>query len=160
MEKAALAFQKGDYPGAQSHCEQAIHLVPGNASVHEFRALCQFAQSKHQDAAATLSAVLAKGPGWDWITLSSFYTSAETYTKQLRALEGRLREHPKDAGARFVLAYHYLVLDEREAARGQLQEVVKLEPKDMVSAGILKALEKATDGEDQTRPNTASAGTR
>jgi tetratricopeptide (TPR) repeat protein len=146
MEKAVLVFQKGDYAGAQNQCEQAIRLAPGDANVHEFRALCQFAQVKYTDAAAALYAVLADGPGWDWKTLSSFYSSATTYTKQLRALEEYVKEHPKDAAGRFVLAYHYLVLDERDAALSQLREVVKLQPKDKVSAGIVKVLEKAKDG--------------
>ena len=75
MDKAVLAFQKGDYAGAQSQCDEAIRLVPGNANMQEFRALCQFAQGKHKDAAATLYAVLAGGPGWDWKTLSLFYRS-------------------------------------------------------------------------------------
>jgi len=149
MEKAVLAFKKGDYAEALSQCEQAIRLAPGNANVREFRALCHFAQGKYKDAAAALYAVLADGPGWDWKTLGSFYTNAKTYTKQLRALEAYVKEHPKDAAGRFVLAYHYLVLDERDAALNQLREVVKLQPKDNLSASILKALEKAREGKDQ-----------
>ena len=158
MEKALLAFQKGDYAEAQRQCEQAIRLVPGNANVHEFCALCQFAQGKYKEADATLYKVLAAGPGWHWKTLSSFYESAQTYIKQLRALEEYVREHPKDAAGRFVLAYHCLVLDERDAAAGQLQEVVKLQPKDKLSAGILKALEKAKKGKVQAPPDKPAPG--
>jgi Tetratricopeptide repeat len=158
MEKAVLAFQNGDYAGAQRECEQANRLVPGNANVHEFCALCQFAQGKYKDAAATLYKVLAAGPGWNWNTLSSFYTDAQTYQKQLRALEEYVREQPKDDAGRFVLAYHYLVLDERDAAAGQLQEVVKLQPKDNLSAGILKSLEKAKQGKVNAPPDKPAPG--
>ncbi len=147
MEVALRLFQNGDYAGAQRACEGALRLAPGNANVHEFRALCQFAQGQYQGAAATLYEVLAAGPGWDWNTLSSLYPSAATYSKQLRTLEEYVKQHPQDAAGRFVLAYHYLVLDERGAAAGQLQEVVKLQPRDQVSAGILKALEKAKPGQ-------------
>lgn len=143
MEKAVLAFQNGDYAGAQLETERANRLVPGNANVQEFCALCQFAQGKYEDAAATLNVVLAAGPGWNWDILSSFYTNAQTHAKQLRELEHYVGEHLKDPAGRFVLAYHYLVLDERDAAISQLQEVVKFRPKDQVSAGILKTLEKA-----------------
>ncbi|MFM7150170.1 MAG: tetratricopeptide repeat protein, partial [Gemmataceae bacterium] len=85
------AFKKGDYATAQKEAEVGIHLLPGDANLHEFRALCQFATKKYKDSAATLYAVLAAGPGWDWNTLSSFYSDSETYTKQLRALENWVR---------------------------------------------------------------------
>jgi len=38
------------------------------------------------------------------------------------------REHPSDGAARFVLAYHYLVTKQADAAVSQLKEVVKLTP--------------------------------
>jgi hypothetical protein len=158
MDAARLAFQKGDYAVAQGECERAIRLQPGDPNLHEFRALCQFARGKYQDAAATLYPVLAAGPGWDWDTLSSFYPSAATYIRQLRALEQSVREHPKDAAGRFVLAYHYLVLDERDPAFGQLQEVVKLQPKDKVSAGIREALVQAKKGQDEAPADKPAPG--
>lgn len=158
MEKAVQAFRKGDYAGAQTECEQANRLAPGNPNVQEFCALCQFAQFNYRDAAATLNAVLAAGPGWNWDILRSFYPNAQTYFKQLRELEHYVSEHPKDAAGRFVLAYHYLVLDERDAAVGQLREVVKLQPQDQVSAGILKTLEKAQQGEVKAPPDKPAPG--
>jgi tetratricopeptide (TPR) repeat protein len=140
MDLARRAFQKGDYAEAQRECERAIQLLPGDANLREFRALCQFAQGKYTAAAATLYDVLAAGPGWHWETLSSVYPSAQTYTTQLRALERYVREHPMDPAGHLVLAYYYLALDERQAAVGQLREVVQLQPSDQVSPAILKAL--------------------
>jgi hypothetical protein len=99
---------------------------------------------KHADA--TLHEVLAGGPGWDWKTLSSFYTGGESYTGQLRALERYVRENPEVAAGRFVLAYHYLVLDNPNLAVDQLEEVVKLQPKDVLSATIVEALKKVNTG--------------
>jgi hypothetical protein len=149
MDLARRAFGKGDYAGAQRECERAIRLLPDDANLHEFRALCQFDQGKYKDAAATLYEVLAAGPGWHWDTLSSFYSSARTYTRQLRALERYVRDRPKDAAGRFVLAYHYLALEQHDAAAGQLRQVVKLQPRDEVSPSILEALEKAKVGKDR-----------
>jgi tetratricopeptide (TPR) repeat protein len=133
MESALRAFRTGDYAEAQRQCEQAIRLLPGDANLNGFRALCQFAQGNYKDADATLRRVLAAG--WDWDTLSSFYPNAQTYTKQLRALEQYVKENPKDAAGHFVLAYHYLVLDERDAALEQLHEVDKLRPRDKPGPG-------------------------
>jgi tetratricopeptide (TPR) repeat protein len=142
MDLAVAAFKGGDYATAMRECDQAIELLPGDTNLHEFRALCQFARKKYKDAAGTLYAVLAAGPGWDWATLSSFYPNEEAYTRQLRALEGFARANPKDASAHFVLAYQYLVLNQPAAAIDQLAEVVKLQPNDKVSSGLLDALRK------------------
>ena len=116
MDAALVAFRSGDYAVAQSECEQAIHRQTTDANLHEFRALCQFAQGKYKDAAATLHSLLAAGPGWNWNTLSSLYAPAQIYTKQLRTLEQFVRGNPSDAAGHFVLAYHYLVLDARDSA--------------------------------------------
>jgi tetratricopeptide (TPR) repeat protein len=151
MILARRAFQRGDYAEAREECEEAIRLRPGDANLLDFRALCQFAQGTYTDAAATLhESIVGTGPGWDWNTLSSFYSSAKTYTTQLRALERYVRENPTDAAGHFVLMYHSLVLDERDAALDQLQEVIKLQPSDKVAAGILAALEKAKTDKPET----------
>jgi tetratricopeptide (TPR) repeat protein len=158
MDVALKAFQKGDYAGAQKECERAIRLVPDNTNVQQFRALCQFAQGNYKDAVVTLYALLADGPGWNWDALSSIYADAQTYTKQLRALEQYVKEQPNDAAGRFVLAYHYLVLNERDAALRQLQQVVKLRPKDKLSAGILKALESGKKDKVEAPPDKPALG--
>jgi tetratricopeptide (TPR) repeat protein len=140
MVLARRAFRNGDYAEAQRECERAIGLLPAEANLRELRALCQFAQGNYQDAANALYEVLSAGPGWSWETLSSFYTSDQAYTRQLRALERHVREGSNDAAGHFVLAYHYLALDQRGAAAGQLREAVRLEPRDQVSPVIVEAL--------------------
>jgi len=142
LDEARAAFAKGDYAQAQQLIEKGIQKLPGDATLHEFRALTQFAQKKYADAAGTIYAVLVAGPGWDWETLKSFYDSDKTYQEQLRALEEYSRANPKAADAHFLLAYHYLVLDTKDAAVKQLEEVVKLMPKDELSAALLKALKE------------------
>src|SRR5262249_2366706 len=106
FDAARDAFMQGDYARAQSLAERAIDLLPSDATLHEFRALTLFAQGRYKDAAATLYAVLAAGPGWDWETMSGLYPDEETYTRQLRTLEERVRKSPDSAEARFALAYH------------------------------------------------------
>ena len=140
FDSAREAFRRGDYAGAQQLVEKAIQQLPSDAVLHEFRALTLFAQEHYSDAASALYAVLAAGPGWNWATMSSLYPDAGVYTQQLRTLEDHIRQNPNDAPARFVLAYHYLVLGSKDEAIKQLQEVVRLQPKDTLSAEILKAL--------------------
>jgi tetratricopeptide (TPR) repeat protein len=142
MDAGRAAFRRGDYEEARKQTEQALELLPGDANLHEFRALCLFALERYRDAAAAVYAVLAAGPGWDWATLRSFYPSVLTYQKQLRALEGHIRSHLKEAEGRFLLAYHYLALNERDAALDQLNVTVELQPKDQLSRSLAEALTK------------------
>ncbi|MBL8796803.1 MAG: tetratricopeptide repeat protein [Planctomycetia bacterium] len=142
LDSARAAFKKGDYAGAQKLTERALKLVPSDATLHEFRALTLFAQKKFQEAAAAIYAVLVTGPGWDWDTLKALYPDVATYTAQLRALEDYVKQNPNQADARFLLAYHYLAMGYPDAAAKQLTEVVKLQPKDQLSAELLKSLQK------------------
>jgi tetratricopeptide (TPR) repeat protein len=115
----------------------ALGTRPDDAVLHEFRALVLFAQGKYQDAAAAIHAVLAVGPGWDWTTLSSLYPSVDVYTEQLRKLENYVKSHPDAADAHFLVAYHYITEGYTDAAVKQLQDVVRLQPKDEVARQLL-----------------------
>jgi len=143
FDAAREAFKASDAVWAQTLVETAIALLPSDGTLHEFRALTLFAQGRYQDAAATLYAVLAAGPGWDWKTMRGLYPDEDTYTRQLRALEEYVRKNPSSAEARFVLAYQYLVLGTKDEAVKQLKEVVRLQPKDKLSTALVEALTTA-----------------
>jgi tetratricopeptide (TPR) repeat protein len=140
FDAARKAFKDGQYARAQELVEKAIHSLPSDAALHEFRALTLFAQKKYKDAAATLYAVLAAGPGWDRKTMGGLYPDWDTYTSQFRNLESYVQEHPDDGSAHFLLAYHHLVLNNKDQAVAQLKDVVRLVPKDQLSVAMLKAL--------------------
>lgn len=142
LDSARQAFLANDYNNALQMVDRAISSSPKDTTLHEFRALVLFAQRRYQDATATIYAVLAVGPGWDWNTLSSFYRDPQIYTAQLRALEEYTRANPKEAGPRFLLAYHYLVTDHRDAAARALRSVVALQPNDQLATYMLQTLEK------------------
>ena len=74
--------------------EQAIQSVPNDPVLHEFGALCLFAQRNYTRAAAVLNALLAIAPGMDWATMSSLYPNTDTYPAQLRALESHAKQNP------------------------------------------------------------------
>jgi tetratricopeptide (TPR) repeat protein len=150
FDDARDLFKAGNYADAQGKVEMAIKKLPSDATLHEFRALTLFAQSKYKDAAAGLYAVLAAGPGWDWDTMKFLYGNDKLYTEQLRALEDFAKENPKAGYAHFLLAYQYLVLGNKDAAVKELQEVVRLQPDDKLSAGILKGL--TSDSGAETKP--------
>jgi uncharacterized protein (TIGR03066 family) len=160
MDLARVAFQQANYTEASREIDLAIKALPKDAVLHEFRALIFFATRDYKQAAGTLYAVLSAGPGWDWTTLSGMYPSTETYTGQLRALEEYVRDNPKSADARFVLAYHYLTCGHTDSARKQYEEVLKLQPRDPLSAQLLTLLggtPEAPPGAEAKPPSASAA---
>jgi tetratricopeptide (TPR) repeat protein len=145
FDKARAAFKGGDYPTSLQTVDQAIKGLPGDATLHEFRALVLFAQKKYKDAAAGTYAVLSVGPGMNWATMSGLYPNVNTYKNQLRALEAYVREQPNASDGRFLLAYHYLVLGYTEQAVKQLEYFSQLVPSDKLAPELVKAFTQEPD---------------
>src|SRR5262245_4473793 len=143
LDSARAAFRAGEYAKAQELVTEAIRLVPSDPTLHEVRARSLFAQGKYQDATAALYSVLTAGPGWDWPTMRDLLPDTDTYTAQLRALERFVTEHPNAAYSYFLLAYHYLVTEHRDAAVRELREVVRLQPDDKLAQALLTSLTSA-----------------
>jgi predicted Zn-dependent protease len=150
LDEARDAFGRGEYASAQGLVEEAIARLPSDTTLHEFRALVLFARKRYREAASALYAVLSNGPGMDWNSMASLYSDTQTYTKQLRELESYVKANPKAAYAHFLLAYHYLVLDEKEGAAEELATVVKLDPKNRLAGNLHDAL--TAKPTDNTKP--------
>ena len=118
----------------------AVLQTPHDQDVHQFHSLVLFAMRDYCKSAAVAHAVLEEGPGWTWDALQTCYASPEIYTEQLRQLEHFVGEHPSNANVRFLLGYHYLMLNHGEAAERQLGQAVELESKDKLAANILNGL--------------------
>ncbi len=145
FELAMTRFKSGDYVQSLSAVDAAIRQVADDPVMHEFRALCLFAVGQYQPAAATLNSLLAVAPGMDWTSMSSLYGNTDDYQAQLRRLQDFVRKNGDDAAARFVLAYHYLVVGEQDLALEQLEKVVELQPQDMTATRIVQALKPPVD---------------
>jgi tetratricopeptide (TPR) repeat protein len=152
-DEARQAFYENNYPQALEKVNAALALAKNDAALHEFKALTLFALGQYHDAAATIHAVLAVGPGWDWTTFIRMYPSTDTYTAQLRALESAVTASPKSADLHFLLAYHYITCSSINEAIGQLKEVIQLEPKDTVALQILQMI----GGADAVAPSSNAA---
>jgi tetratricopeptide (TPR) repeat protein len=140
FDQARVAFYEGKYDDALKLVDEAAVKMPRDAVLHEFRSLILFALKRYGESAAAIHAVLAVGPGWDWKTLSSLYPDVDTYTSQMRALESYCNENPKSAEGRFLLGYHYLTTGASEAALNQFKRANELQPKDSVSADLVRQL--------------------
>src|SRR5262249_33485513 len=132
--------------------------TPNDPILHEFRALVLFALKRYDEAAATAYAVLTAGPGWNWPTMVGLYPDVDTYNNQLHALESSVRQNPNAATTRFLLAYHYMVQGHKDAAGNEFQNVVKLEPKDQLSARFAAALGATTPQPPKLPAQLAQAG--
>jgi hypothetical protein len=139
------SFQAGDYQRALDLADQVVKATPNAPVVHEFRALCLFALKRYDDAASAAYAALSAGPCWDWSTLVGLYGSADTYTNQLRVLEAAVRNNLNATPPRFLLAYHYLVQGNTDAAGMEFAIIAKSEPKDQLSGSFAKALTKTKE---------------
>ena len=153
LDVARQAFSQGDYSAALSSVDKAIAKQPDDLAAYEFRGLVCFANKQYKEAAAAIYTVLSAGPGWNWTTLSDFYSDIDVYTEQLRALEQYVKANPNASDARFVLAYQYLTAGHDAAAAEQLKEVTRLNPKDGLAAQLAAALTPA----DGTKPSAESA---
>lgn len=140
VDQGLAAFKSGDYRTALSLFDSAVKSSPGDAVVHEVRALTLFALGEYAQAAATLNSLLAAAPGMDWTTVGSLYGNVQDYTTQLRKLEQHCRVNAGDAGAFFVLAYHYLVIGDKTNAVSILRSVIAKQPKDVTAKRMLDAL--------------------
>ena len=152
VEEARVLIYEQKYRQALGTLETALKRSPGDPVIHELRALCQFALGEYDKAAAALNALLASAPGMDWTTMSVLYADADDYTRQLRRLESHCKSKPDDSAAAFVLAYHYLVLSETDAAVNALRAVVKRQPRDAVARRMLDSLAPPAADESPERP--------
>jgi tetratricopeptide (TPR) repeat protein len=152
FDSARGAFKAGDYATALKLVDRAIKDNPSDEVLHEFRALTLFAQKDFNGAAATIHSVLAVGPGWDWATMVSLYSSVDDYTAQLRALETFTKSNPDDAASRFLLGYHYMTTGHPEHAAKEFASVVKLQPKDRVARDLLNLVDKPKDADVVAAP--------
>jgi Tetratricopeptide repeat len=152
FDNARQAFQNGDYTTALNLTDQSIKSMPNDAALHEFRALCLFALKRYDEAAGVLYAVLEAGPGWDWTTLISLYGNPDAYTQQLRALESFCSQNPQSAAPRFVLGYHYLTQGHADAALRQFKLVQQLQPKDQLTAQLVRQLEQSPNPGSENPP--------
>jgi len=138
------AFLRGDFDTALSAISQAIVQMPHNRDLHQFHSLVLFARNDYCRSATVAYAVLEDGPGWTWDYLQSLYPAPDVYTGQLRNLEHYVSANPSEANVRFLLGYHYLMLDHTDVARRQLTQGVELRPADKLSARILTGIGEAS----------------
>lgn len=141
FDNGLAAFKEGKYQDALNSFNSALTKNSGDPVVHEVRALALFALGDYPSAAVALNSLLAAAPGMDWTTMSSLYGNSDDYTAQLRKLEEFCKANPTNPASAFVLAYHYLVIGQKDSAIRALKVVVENQPKDVTAKRMLEALD-------------------
>ncbi|MES2790471.1 MAG: tetratricopeptide repeat protein [Planctomycetota bacterium] len=145
FDQARDAFHSDKFDEAMKLTDQALVKAPQDAAINEFRSLCLFSLGRYRESAAAIHAVLAAGPGWDWTTMVSLYSNVKVYEEQLRKLETASKANPQSADVRFLLAYHYLTCDHKDAALEQWKKIVEIQPDDQLSADLVKMYSPPSD---------------
>ncbi len=138
FSQAENAFQTGKYREAFRMANHAAIESPENPRAPELMSLSLFALGEYPAAAAQAHFALALGPPTDWASIFGYYGDADTYTKQLRALEKYSTDNPQSVEGHFLLGYHYLMTGYTKPALKELQDVVKLAPNDKLTAALVK----------------------
>ena len=140
LQMAIEAFRRRDVKQALEYATAAVKENRNNGDAHQLRSLILFAMRDYEQSAAEANVALTGGPGWNSETLNSMYASADEYMAQLKMLEQYVNAQPTAAAPHFLLGYHYLMVGRIELAVPQLSAAVQLEPRDTVSAQLLKKL--------------------
>ena len=139
--EAVSAFERKDYRESARLANHAAVEMPRDAKVHLLFSLSLFALKEYRGAAMEAHVAAVLGPVIDWKSLYPYYNDLPTYTKQLDALGEFVRKNPSSLDAKFLLAYHDLMLGHGREAKELLAEIVSKAPKDNVAVQLLKSTE-------------------
>lgn len=151
------AFRQGSYSDALRLASHAAIEMPKSPKPHELMSLAAFALKDYRGANMEAHAALAFGPSADWATLYGYYGDLPTYEKQLDALVEYVRAHKDAADARFVLAYHNLMMGHADVAKDQFEKVLAKVPQDKLAAEEYKKLGGTPPAATPPPPSPAAA---
>jgi hypothetical protein len=158
LTSAREAFRSGDYSDALRLASHAAVESPKDAKAHELMSLAMFAFKDYRGANVEAHEALALGPPADWPTLYRYYEDLPTYSKQLDSLADYTRDHQDAMDARFVLAYHNLMMGHKDAAKTQLEAISAKMSKDRVAGQLLRDLGGTRPvGQEKTTPAASTA---
>jgi predicted Zn-dependent protease len=139
VDVARAYFKTDQYADAQRHLDVVVKMVPDETNAFQFRSLVMFAQGKYDDAAADAYDAIGLGNTWTAEVLDSIYPDADRYHRQLASLKHAADANPS-MPTHFLLAYHYLILNDLENGRAQLEQVLVLQPEEPLTTQLLAAV--------------------
>lgn len=138
FSEAVTAFREGSFAEAVRLAGHAVLDDPRNPDVHLLLSMGLFAMGEYRAAAAEAHAVAVLGDSPDWPAVYQLYGSVEPYTRQLRALERFVRQHPGAPEGRFLLGFHYMISGYRDAANAEFTLALRATPEDHIAADMIE----------------------
>jgi tetratricopeptide (TPR) repeat protein len=133
-QQGEIDFKEGRYEQAARNWHHALVEQPGNAGLVLLLAQALFQTGRYNEAAGAVQQALAVLPSDQWgVVVSKYarlYGATGDYTTALRALEKAREERPKEPALFFLLGYHYTFLGYPAEAVRELNDALKLAPKD------------------------------
>ncbi|QEG21443.1 hypothetical protein [Mariniblastus fucicola] len=139
---AKQQFRDKQYDKAKATLDEVVKLVPNDSTGWQFRGLVSFSMGDFEAAAADMYDTLRLGNTWPRKSIDNLYGEhAADYSVQLSKLNENVAQTPSMQG-HFLLAYHYMVNEQFEASRKELQNVLKLQPEEPLSMKLLKVIDQ------------------
>jgi hypothetical protein len=153
----ARLFHARNYPTVLRRLNRSLIRDPADRDLLQLRSLTELVLGDFHSASADALAVLAQDDVWDWATLRSLYHSADEYTAVYRGLEDRVVASPNAAELRLLLAYHNLMLGNRDAARRHFERVLALDPSNDVARRMIAVEQPPQPRAEPAHPEPARA---
>lgn len=144
---------QGDFRRARTYLEQALAADPGNAGTRARLGRVWLAAGDTDKGLALLeeaSSADGKSIEADLILVAE-YNRLHQYDRALKAIATIERKQPNSALPHRLRAGVYLLEDDREAARQALEQGLRAEPKDLLTATALADLDLAQGQADAAR---------
>jgi len=136
---ARAFFRTAQYSDAQRHLDTVVQLAPNDTNAFQFRSLVLFAQRKYSPAAADAYDSLGMGNTWTVDVLDSIYPVADRYHQHFANLKQEAETNPS-MPVHFLMAYHYLMLNDLANGKLELEKVLALQPEEPLTMKLLAAV--------------------
>jgi len=152
LSEAYSAFARQDYYQSVVSFNDAVQQHGDDGLLYFARAQSYFAVADYASAYSDIVYGMGLIPDWGQVrfNMTELYNDPEEFTRQLRALEGWVSEHPNDFHAHFVLGYVYYFIQEYDLAKSELVYTLAYAPEHPQARRLLDQIY-----ERQSEPATA-----
>lgn len=142
-DRAAAALKAADYTQVLIELEPVLSEMPEDGDSWMLEAQALFAMGNYGKAASSLHSALRLLPQSSWgrpvMKAADYFASEAEFMARLRALEGYVRQHPREAAGHFLLGYFYGYRGEPALAERELRTALQLVTGDDELANALLA---------------------
>jgi tetratricopeptide (TPR) repeat protein len=140
MTVARDSLRSANYEAAVRALHEQLAIDPRSSEALLLTAHALFGLEAFPQAADTLRSALAVAPKQQWGEIvrdhRRYFASAVEYSDRLRAREAYTAQHPNEANAHLLLAYHYGYLGLRSDALSELDRASAIAPNDSLATAL------------------------